>query len=135
MAAVVVDASAIMSFLLAEKLPADEAWLGFLVQGALAPAHFSAEVANSLLVAMRRGRISNAERAEAIGELTNHRIEIDEALDWLALDRVSGLAERHKLSVYAAIYLDLALRKGLPLATYDAPLAAAARGAGVTLVA
>ncbi|GDX94751.1 hypothetical protein LBMAG47_04150 [Planctomycetia bacterium] len=41
------------------------------------------------------------------------------------------LARSHRLSVYDATYLELALRHGLPLATLDARLAAAATAAGV----
>ena len=44
------------------------------------------------------------------------------------------LAANYKLSVYDAIYLDLALRVGLPLATYDKQLAAAARRNGVSVL-
>ncbi len=43
------------------------------------------------------------------------------------------LAEQHKLTAYDATYLELALRRGLPLATRDKPLAAAAQKAGVEL--
>jgi len=44
------------------------------------------------------------------------------------------LAEQHKLTAYDATYLELALRRGLPLATRDKPLAAAAQKAGVELL-
>jgi predicted nucleic acid-binding protein len=43
------------------------------------------------------------------------------------------LATRHRLSTYDASYLELALRLGLPLATTDKRLRAAARAAGVAL--
>jgi len=43
-------------------------------------------------------------------------------------------AEQHKLTAYDATYLELALRRGLPLATRDKPLAAAAQKAGVELL-
>jgi predicted nucleic acid-binding protein len=48
--------------------------------------------------------------------------------------RGPGLAARFRLSVYDAIYLDLALRSGLPLVTYDEDLTAAAKAAGVETV-
>lgn len=134
MAVVVVDASAIMAFLLSEAMPADAPWLSLLAQGALAPAHFPAEVVNGLLVAMRRGRINDAERSQAIAELTNQSIEIDDVPDWPVLDRISTLAENHKLTVYDALYIDLALRRGLPLATCDQAMSSAASLIGIQLV-
>jgi predicted nucleic acid-binding protein len=45
-----------------------------------------------------------------------------------------ALARRHRLTVYDAAYLELALREHLPLATLDASLAAAARQEGVTIL-
>ena len=48
-----------------------------------------------------------------------------------ALGETLGIARRYKLSAYDAGYLELALRKGLPLATLDADLAKAAKKAGV----
>ncbi len=47
---------------------------------------------------------------------------------------VLALARAHGLSAYDAAYLELAMREGLPLATEDAALRAAARRVGVPLV-
>ena len=47
---------------------------------------------------------------------------------------VLALARTHRLTVYDAAYLELALRVDAPLATLDRKLAAAARAAGVPLV-
>jgi predicted nucleic acid-binding protein len=44
------------------------------------------------------------------------------------------LARRHRLTVYDAAYLELALREALPMATLDEALASAARAEGVSLV-
>jgi predicted nucleic acid-binding protein len=48
---------------------------------------------------------------------------------------VLSVAREHDLSAYDAAYLELALRKGLPLATLDTRLRNAARRAGVELFA
>ena len=48
----------------------------------------------------------------------------------LAFDALLDLARAHRLTIYDASYLDLALRRGLPLATGDALLRAAAGAAG-----
>ncbi|HJW78510.1 MAG TPA: type II toxin-antitoxin system VapC family toxin [Beijerinckiaceae bacterium] len=45
-----------------------------------------------------------------------------------------ALARRHRLTVYDAAYLELAQREGVPLATLDGPLAAAARADGVPVL-
>ena len=49
-------------------------------------------------------------------------------------DQVLALARQHRLTVYDAAYLELALRQDLPIATLDMPLAAAARAEGVALI-
>ena len=59
---------------------------------------------------------------------------VDDAAPSRALDAVLDLARTHRLTTYDAGYLDLALRRGLPLATSDAPLRAAATAAGVGLL-
>jgi predicted nucleic acid-binding protein len=60
-------------------------------------------------------------------------IHIDRETAGHAFNDSLPLAQTHQLSVYDAVYLDLALRKHLPLATLDNRLAAAAcRAAGVS---
>jgi predicted nucleic acid-binding protein len=134
MAGLVVDASAIVAFVLEEIADPEASWARRLAnEGGIAPAHFSAEIANALIVAVRRRRIDEQYRKQRIIDVAKLPIEIEPSLDWDSLERVSGLAQRHRLSVYDAIYLDLARRSGLPLATYDDALAAAAKEAGVAL--
>ena len=45
--------------------------------------------------------------------------------------RTSTLAEQHGLSVYDAAYLELALRRNLPLGTRDRALRSAAQRSGI----
>ena len=47
--------------------------------------------------------------------------------------RLFELAEEHGISAYDAAYLELAARRGLPLATRDANLARAGRAAGIVI--
>jgi predicted nucleic acid-binding protein len=61
-------------------------------------------------------------------------IVIDEQTPNLALGNVLNLARSEGLSAYDASYLELAMRRGLPLATKDDDLAKAARRIGVTLL-
>ncbi len=47
---------------------------------------------------------------------------------------IHQLAARHRLTVYDALYLDLAAREGIGLATHDDELKRAARAANVTII-
>jgi len=61
-------------------------------------------------------------------------IVIDEHTPHLALSTLLDLARSERLSTYDASYLELAMRRGMPLATKDDDLANAARRVGVTLL-
>ncbi len=101
---------------------------------AFVPAIWPLEVANGLLIAERRKRLSAAKLARAV-ELTQElAISVSEQGAEVALGPVLDLARAEKLSAYDAAYLELAMREGLPLATRDAALQAAARRVGVPLV-
>lgn len=89
------------------------------------------EVANILLVGERRGRISQADTATFIGLLEGLPIRIDDETSEHAMKASLNLARAQNLSVYDASYLELALRRGLPIATLDAKLKAAAAALGI----
>ncbi len=99
--------------------------------GAIVPGHWRLEVANALLMAERRGRASRQDRLDSLRDLAVLPIEADAETWGRAWSDTSFLAETHKLTTYDAAYLELALRRGLPLATLDAELRAAATAAGV----
>lgn len=92
------------------------------------------EVANTLLVLLRRWRISADEYARARHDLTELRPVVDDEGPHLAFGETLELADKHALSVYDAAYLELALRKSLPLASRDEALNKAAARAGVKTV-
>jgi len=98
-----------------------------------APDLWPHEVANGLTMAERRSRITPLERAQFVDDLLKLPIEIVAASPRIVLETQAALADRYQLSAYDAAYLDLALRLGLPLATQDKKLAAAAGAAGVAL--
>ena len=89
------------------------------------------EVANALLVLERRKKLKRDERLEALEMLRALNADVDEEGHRFAFTRVTELAEQHGLSVYDATYLELALRKRVPLATKDGNLRHAATKAGV----
>ena len=103
-----------------------------LVEGrAFAPALWPMEVANVLLVATRRGRIDPDEWEQLYAHLEALPIEIDPVSTSRVWGRTLELANAHRLSVDDAMYLELALRMRLPLATLDRTLSEAARLEGL----
>jgi len=50
------------------------------------------------------------------------------------IKEIFALARKHNLSSYDASYLDLAMRKGLPLATLDKNLLAVAKRIKISIV-
>lgn len=98
---------------------------------AIAPCHWPLEVANALVAAERRGRIEAAAAARFVELLLTLPIAVDPGTRAGPFTGARRLARTHRLSVYDAEYLDLALRVGAPVATLDAALAAAAEAEGV----
>ena len=97
----------------------------------MVPALWRIEFTNVMLVLERRRRLSHHEIAAILQRSTRLVFTADhEAVSPPAL---FALAEQHSISAYDASYLELAIRRGLPLATRDASLARAARAAGVLL--
>jgi predicted nucleic acid-binding protein len=87
--------------------------------GAVVPALWRLEVANSLTLAVRRGRIDAGFRRAALGDLALLNITIDQHTDANAWGETLNVADRYQLTLYDAAYLELAQRRGLPLAILD----------------
>ena len=102
--------------------------------GAVAPQLWPIEALNGLLTAERRGCIDVATRRRLAGFLRQLPIAIDDETAGQIWTATAELVERNGLTAYDAAYLELAQRQGLPLATSDAALVAAARATGVTLL-
>jgi len=99
---------------------------------AVVPHLWPVEVANGLVVAERRGRISTEEATRFARLLLGLPIVVQPVGRSRVLDGVRHLARRTGLSAYDAEYLDLALGLGIPLATLHRPLREAAVAEGVT---
>lgn len=106
-----------------------------IANGGLVPSLFHLELANVLLQAERRGRISASQIAERLDLIGAMPIETDPQTAGRAWTATLSLARAHKLTTYDAAYLELALRKGATLATKDKALAVAARLVGVSVSA
>lgn len=102
--------------------------------GAEAPSLWRLEVANSLQMAVRRKRIDLKFRDTAIVQLVELMVSIDTETDHHAWTATLQLAERYNLTVYDAAYLELAQRRGLPLATLDRDLGAAGNMMGISVL-
>ena len=133
----VVDASIALSWCFEDEAsPLADTVLERLVhQRAVAPAIWPLEVANGLRSGERRGRLDEHSIRVVARLLMTLPITVEEPPRLEdAVGRVLHLARAVGLTVYDAAYLDLATRRGLPLATVDEQLARAASAAGVALV-
>ena len=132
--AFVVDASMAFAWVLPSQASSEaEASLERIESGAgvVVPSLWFLEVANGLLVAQRRKRITAPERLLALERFLGLALTVDEDDTRNAFGRTSALAEQLGLSVYDAAYLELALRRNLPLVTRDRALRAAADRSGL----
>ncbi|HEV3006285.1 MAG TPA: type II toxin-antitoxin system VapC family toxin [Pirellulales bacterium] len=98
---------------------------------AIVPALWPLEVANALVMGERRKRATEAKVTTFLRLLKALPIVLDDETAGRAWQESIQLARAHQLSVYDAAYLELALRRDLPLATLDDRLKAAAQTVGV----
>lgn len=91
------------------------------------------EIANVLAVSERRGRCTPDDTIHWLGFLTNLPILVDTETERHAWSESLNLARQHRLSVYDAAYLELAIRENIPIATLDRLLMQAAKTVGVAL--
>jgi predicted nucleic acid-binding protein len=135
-ASFVVDCSMAMAWLFHdEATPKTSALLKRLGnEAALVPAWWFIEVTNVIALAERKGRISSMQSDAFIADLGKLGIERDDEAPGRAFTHLLALCRTHRLTSYDAIYLDLAVRRRLPLATLDDDLRKAARKLGVALL-
>jgi predicted nucleic acid-binding protein len=103
-------------------------------EGAVVPSLWRLEIANSLSVAVRRGRIEANFRRAALTDLALLDIAVDDQTDVHAWGETLRLADSFQLTTYDAAYLELAQRRALPLATLDSEMRAAAKSLGLRLM-
>ena len=134
--AFVVDASVAIAWVHPSQATKETAaMLDAIADGATleVPALWPLEVANALMVLVRRRKLAEDDRQAGLGWLRGLRVRVDHEMSALAFSRLSELAVAHQLSVYDAAYLELAVRRRLVLGCKDGPLRAAAADAGVRL--
>jgi predicted nucleic acid-binding protein len=133
----VVDASVGFAWVYeAQATPETDHLLNELAAGAVAvvPAMWFLEVANVLLVAQRRHRLTAVQRRIALEKLGAMPLTVDDEASRHAFGKTSELAEKYGLTVYDAHYLEVALRWKLPLSSRDDPLRQAAKQCGVKVL-
>ena len=109
--------------------------MGEGVPGGLSDSSASVDAADAAMQsAVRKERITKQQRDDSIADLASLPISADDETMSRAWSTTVGLADRYGLTTYDAAYLELALRRRLPLATLDQQLANAARSAGVAVL-
>lgn len=128
----IVDASVAVGWMLEDEESdlVDDALIAVQREGAVVPLHWHFEIRNALVIALRRQRLGEAGLRQRVGWLVDLDIESDNAHD---LDFALSLAIEYSLTYYDALYLELALRRRLPLATLDRYMRRAARQTGAEL--
>jgi predicted nucleic acid-binding protein len=110
---------------------AEAAFARISTDEAVVPSLWWFEIRNILVVNERRKRITEPDTGVFLRALAELRIRVDQEPEESVILR---LARNHRLSVYDASYLELALREAIPLATLDAELTAAARAEKAALI-
>ena len=129
----VIDNSVFLSWCLGDEddPAAAHAMQRVVEEGGVVPRIWWYELRNALVINERRGRISPQQVVDTLADSTAMGIEIDEEHDGsLILD----LARGHGLTVYDAAYLEVAVRRSLPLATLDRRLRGAAEAIGISTI-
>ena len=133
----VIDSSIALAWALPDKTSKGaERFLSQILVGNIfwVPALWWYEMANALLMAQRRKRLTEAERIRLIELYRKLPVQTDMTLDPDVISRFHTLAIEYNLSAYDTAYLELAQRRGLGLATVDRQLRSAAQKAGVKVV-
>jgi predicted nucleic acid-binding protein len=103
-------------------------------EGACVPALWHLEIGNVLLQAEKRGRIGTGDVVTRLDLIAELPITVDRDMAVRAWREILTLARAEGLTTYDAAYLELAMRRGLPLLTRDNELTAAALRLGVVVL-
>ena len=101
---------------------------------AIVPPHWYLEVGNVLIMAEKRKRITTAATTEFLSLLGALDIEIDSATADSTFPHILPLCRKYSLASYDAAYLELAIRRQLPIASLDSELRAGAKRAGISVL-
>ncbi len=132
----VLDSSVTLAWVYADEttMAVNAVFEQIIERTAWVPALWRLEVANVLEMGVRRGRHDAAFRDATLADLGLLPITPDPDTERQAWGATLRLAERHRLTLYDAAYLELAQRRALPLATLDVELRNAGQIEGVALL-
>ena len=132
----VIDASMTGAWMLPDEDPRRYAPLRAQAerQGLIAPVLWLTEIANAVIVAERRQRITAMQRVVIAGAVAELDVVLDPPLPARLWSAVVDLALAQRLSVYDASYLELAMRASLPLLTLDGALKRACVACGIAVL-
>lgn len=133
---VVIDSSAALAWIYADEInPNSRRILDLVVMsGAWVPSIWPLEIGNSLQTAITRRRIDLAFRDAVLADLQHLNIKVDNETSTYAWSSSLQLADKFKLTLHDACYLELAQRKNLPLASLDKELRASAKALGLAII-
>jgi len=133
MSVVVIDSSIALSWCFEDEASPETDRLFERVRddGAIVPGLWHLELGNVLLQAEKRGRISAADVAMRLDLIAELPISTDPETTVRAWREILTVARAERLTTYDATYLELAMRRGLPLLTKDGELLSAAKRLGV----
>ena len=133
MSAFVLDCSVAISWILKDEADEEADSLLDLLEeeDAVVPSLWRLELGNVLVKAEKRGRLTIADSESAFAFADTLPIVTDDETEFRAFREIQALARSEELTTYDAAYLELAIRRGLPLATRDKALKAAAARRGV----
>ena len=132
----VIDASVVMTWCFKDEVSryADSILDSLEHFTAITPCIWLLEVGNVLLVAERKNRLSEAASIRFVALLSELPISVDQEPPERTIKEIFALAREHKLSTYDASYLDLAMKKGIPIATLNDRLISAAKRSNVSIM-
>jgi predicted nucleic acid-binding protein len=139
MTAFVLDASVVVSWCFPGNPEEDTRYSRHILtllatHDAVVPEIWAFEIANSIFVSFnKRKRITERQIADYLRRLKDLPISVEGRGLWSNVD-LEALSRRWNLSSYDAAYLDLALRKSVPLATIDRDLKNTAVAQGIEVL-
>lgn len=132
----VLDASVAATWLLPDERKPETDVLLEMVQNVQVwvPVIWPTEIANVLGQNIRRKRISHHEKSMALKFLQGLALNVDDVSLYAAWHAADHLVQEYGITHYDATYLELAVRRKIPLATLDMDLRRAAAKAKVKVL-
>jgi predicted nucleic acid-binding protein len=133
---VVLDSSMALTWCLPQQggVFSDAALVRVKTHGAIVPPIWRLEMANVLGLKLRDGNISPGVLRDGLRLLDTLDIRTDDEFSWETIAAAIGQVLRFDLAVYDDLYVELAVRSGCALATFDRAMIGSARRFGVEVL-